>query len=227
MTFDHIINSHEKIALELSGGKDSLAVLHLLKDYLKKITVYWCNAGDPDPSVLKSLDWAQTIAPNFVEIRTDVQAFRRRFGAAASVVPISDKVFPIISDQICCMHNIMIPMDAKVRGDGNTLIIRGQKASDADKGQLSSGDWVDGVEFLYPIENWTDADVMTYLISNDVPIPKVYRYSSHGIDCLHCSGWWKHDHMEYLKDNHPRVHTEVTLARRAIKNAVAEDMRLC
>ena len=222
-----MINSHERIALELSGGKDSLAVLYLLRADLHRITVYWCNPGDPDPSVMDSIAWARSISPNFVEVRTDIASFRKQFGYPSSVVPMSSDTLPIISEQICCMHNIMIPLENRVREDKNTLIIRGQKNCDADKGKLRDGDWFNGVQYHYPIEEWDDDEVMTYLVDNHVPIPKVYEYSSHGIDCLHCTGWWKHDHLKYLQDNHRDAFVHVAHTRELIRASIEKEMMLC
>ncbi len=222
-----LFSRHQKIALEVSGGKDSLALLVLMKEYLSQVTIYWCNPGDPDPNTVKSMDWVRTITPNFVEIRGDIEGFRKQFGAATSVVPMSSVEFPTISDQMCCMHNIMIPMQNRVLADGNTCIIRGQKACDEDKGQLHSGDVVDGVEYVYPLEAWSDNKVLQFLMDNGVEIPPVYRYSPHGIDCLHCTGWWKHDHMGYLKERHSQAYQHVSIARAKIKAAVKQELALC
>jgi len=45
-----IISRHERIALHVSGGKDSLATLYLLRPYWDKLTVYWLNSGDTVPA---------------------------------------------------------------------------------------------------------------------------------------------------------------------------------
>ena len=46
------MQGHERVALELSGGKDSVACLYLLRHQLHKITVYWLNTGDAYPETL-------------------------------------------------------------------------------------------------------------------------------------------------------------------------------
>ncbi len=56
----------------------------------------------------------------------------------------------------------MVPLQAAVAADGNTLIVRGQKRSDPMKGPHQSGEIVDGFEVLYPIEDWDDDQVYTY-----------------------------------------------------------------
>ena len=60
--------------------------------------------------------------------------------------------------------NIMVPLHNRVVTDGNTTIIRGQKTCDKHKSPLRDGDVVDGLTFEFPIEDWTDEQVMQYLI---------------------------------------------------------------
>ncbi len=217
---DQLFARHSKIALECSGGKDSIALILLFRNYLSKLVVYWCNPGDPDPDTVETMDWVRSIAPNFVEIQTNVKDFRKQFGAASPIVPMDSPTLPIISDHICCMHNIMLPMQNRVLADGNTCVIRGQKNADEDKGQLRSGAVIDGVEYLYPLEAWSDSNVLEYLRQKGVRTPKVYGYSKHGIDCLHCTGWWKHEHLPYLKQEYPVVHQHVRIARNLIKQQI-------
>ena len=52
MTHDEIaavLDKHKKIALQCSGGKDSLALLHLMWPFWDKLTVYWLDTGDSFP----------------------------------------------------------------------------------------------------------------------------------------------------------------------------------
>jgi phosphoadenosine phosphosulfate reductase len=215
-----------KTALEVSGGKDSMVLVHMYRDQLAGMTVYWCNPGDPDEHTISIIGWIKECAPNFVEVRSNVRAFRAQFGMPSPVVPLNSQV-PVISDQICCMHNIMIPLQARVLADGNTCIIRGQKAADVHKGGLNDGAVVEGVLYRYPLENWTDEDVIAYLQDHDLPIHPVYAYSSHGIDCLHCTGWWSHGHMDYLRDTAPRVHRLVQAGRSIIKRNIHAELAQC
>lgn len=46
---ESLIGRHDKIALQLSVGKDSLACYQLFKPYLNQIVVYWLNTGDAFP----------------------------------------------------------------------------------------------------------------------------------------------------------------------------------
>lgn len=214
-----IFERHKKIAFEFSGGKDSLAIAVMLREYRDLVTVYWCNTGDADPETVQTVEQLKNYYPNVVVVNTDVFSFREQFGDPSPVVPINSEK-QIISDQLCCMHNIMLPLHKRVVDDGNTCIIRGQKDADRHKGKLHHGDVYEGIEYVYPLECVTDQDVLAYLEREGVPVPKVYEYSNHGTDCLHCTGWWVHKHRKYLKDVYPMVFRSVDVARQKIKAAV-------
>ena len=64
------LGGHERIALQVSGGRDSLACFYLLKDagLLDKVTVYWVNTGDAFPETIEIMDLVRDMTPHFVEI---------------------------------------------------------------------------------------------------------------------------------------------------------------
>ena len=229
------MQGHERVALELSGGKDSVACLYLLRHQLHKITVYWLNTGDAYPETLDVIDECRKICHSFVEVRSDVQAWKRLNGIPSDVVPITGEHVHLapkhgeircVDSYTCCAHNIMNPLHEKVIADGNTLIIRGQKVADEHKSPIRSGDWHDGVQVLFPIENWTDEEVMDYLRTEGAPIHPTYEHSPHGADCRHCTGWWSHTNIELLK-RYPMSMGYVMSHRRIIREMVNSRMKLC
>lgn len=207
-TIGETINRHKKVALQFSGGKDSLAVLHKLQPHLHNITVYWLNAGDNYPETLQSIDYCKTIAPNFIEVTSDVKAQIEKFGIPSDVVPCSATAqgaaaeggTTIIQSRYdCCARSIMLPLHHRMIVDGVTLIIRGQKNADRLKGTLRSGDVADGFEFLYPIEDWTDDEVMQYLDKLGCPIPGYYNQLRGAPDCMCCSAFWEEGRSNWLQ----------------------------
>jgi phosphoadenosine phosphosulfate reductase len=114
----------------------------------------------------------------------------------------------------------MNPMHERMVADGITLIIRGQKDDDTYKSPLRSGAVVDGVELLFPIEDWTQSDVMSYLTQKGVPIPRFYRHMDSAPDCMTCSAWWENGAAKYLKKYHPEAHREVQARLDIINEAV-------
>lgn len=230
-----MIWGHDKVALELSGGKDSVACLFRMREYLGQITVYWLNTGDVYPETLEVIERCRAMCPNFVEVRSDVKAWKRIHGMPSDVIPMTGEHVHVppksrevrcVDSYTCCAENIMLPLHERVVADGNTLIIRGQRASDEHKGPLKSGDWSDGIQVLYPIEGWSDDDVLSYLESQDAPIHPVYAFTPHGVDCLHCTGWWGKTNMQFLK-RHADAYNHVTIARDITRRMVEERMRTC
>lgn len=226
---DAILNRHQKIAFCFSGGKDSMAALYLLKPYLDRITVYHLNTGDQPKETVEIINICKIFIPNFVEINTDSKAWIKINGIPSDIVPTFNTPLGItmgfsdmlISDRFsCCWNNLMWPMHQKILDDGNTLIIRGQKVSDMPKVPFNTGAVVDGIEVLYPLENWTDSDVMQFLKEQEAPIHPVYDKLNGGIDCIHCTAWWDENHLDWLNDAYPEAAEYVAKMHIVIKEKI-------
>ena len=201
-----------KIALQFSGGRDSMAVLYLLKGFLDQLTVYWTNPGDQYPETLEVVNRVREMVPNFVEIRTDVEAWRFVNGMPTDLTPTSSTPMGIsagesdllLTDRMyCCFSNIMQPMHVRMRQDEITLIIRGVKDCDELVSPTADRDTADGFTFFYPIHDWTKDDVMTYLYEQGAPVSMVYEMLDGAPDCMGCTAWWSEGRGEYLKFYHP------------------------
>lgn len=195
-----IIDRHEKIALQFSGGKDSLAVLHLMEPYWDKLTVYFLDSGEAPYETLRLVKSVRDMVPRFKYVRGRIKETREMFGD-----PSEETRFT------CCYLSIMVPMGRQMKADGITLIIRGQKEADKQKGPLKSGHIEGGIEFLYPIEDWTDEMVFDYLREKNIPIPPFYR---EGVlftpDCLFCTAWREYHGQEYVMRHYPQIASELT-----------------
>jgi len=225
------IGRHEKIALQVSGGKDSLACLYLLRPYWPKLTVYWCNTGAPFPETVEVMEQVRAMVPRFVEIKGDQPGVVAGFGLPSDIVPASHTPVglmgsggngPLIQDRYsCCARVFMLPMHQRMVDDGITLVIRGQKTADALKAPIASGDVDLGIEYLFPIEDWGSAEVLEYLASVGAPIPRFYEMLEGAPDCTTCSAYWETGAAKYLKQYHPDAYVEVQRRLDIIKIAVA------
>lgn len=230
MQHSDVLDRHERIALQVSGGKDSLACLYMLQPYWDRLTVYWTNTGDTFPEVVAIMDQIREAVPRFVEIKTDVAQVHEDHGMPSDIVPESATPFGIIVGHAapliqgrysCCFASIMRPMHERMIADGITLVIRGQRNDDTLKAPVKSGDVIDGIEFYFPIEHMTKRDVMTYLKQVGAPIPRFYEVMDTAPDCMSCSAWWEDGRAVYLKRYHHDAYLEYQRRLNAIKDAVS------
>jgi phosphoadenosine phosphosulfate reductase len=209
-----ILDRHEKIALSFSGGKDSLACVHLCKPWLDRITIYHNDTGDLLPEMMESVARVEAFAPNFVRVNSNVSEFIAKWGLPTDLLPYSahpvgqamgESKHRLIARYDCCWANLMLPLYARVFSDGNTLLIRGTKHVDMELMPMQSGETTDGMELYYPLQDWTNDDVMIYLRRNQIPIPRLYKYMTNSPECARCSAWWGEGRAAYLKEFHPDI----------------------
>jgi phosphoadenosine phosphosulfate reductase len=227
---DAIIGRHDRIALQFSGGRDSLAVLHLMQPYWDRLTVYWCNTGDAYPETRELMAQVRAMVPHFVEIAGDQPGVVAQFGIPSDVVPATHAEMgrsmagganTLIQDRYhCCARTMMLPTHARMVADGITLIIRGQRADDAIKATTRSGQIVDGFELLFPIEDWDAARVDAFLSACKVDMPPFYATMSSMPDCMTCSAFWETGQGAYRAAHQPQAHAVVLGRMDAINDAM-------
>lgn len=227
-----IIDRHDRIALQFSGGKDSLACLYVMQPYWDLLTVYWLNTGDAFPEAVAVADQIRAMVPRFVEINSDVKFVRDRYGIPSDLVPASNTLMGLVASgsggqhiqdrYSCCVRGIMKPLHDRMKEDGITLIVRGQKNADNLKGLLRSGQVDDGIEYLFPVEDWSDRKIMSYLKEVDAPTPRFYEVMNTSPDCMGCSAYWEDGRAIYLKRYHFEEYVEYQRRLDVINNAVSQ-----
>lgn len=221
-------------ALQFSGGKDSLACLHLWEDMLDETVVLWVNTGAAYPETIRQMERVAARVPHFKEVRTDQPANIEQYGLPADVVPTINTSWgrlstsepgPKIQSYIdCCAGNIWIPMHNAVREMGLTRIVRGQRNDERRTSPIRSGQIVDGIEYVFPLQDWSREQVMEYLRNVGADIPGYYEHEQTSRDCWSCTA--------YLDESRDRIRRlpselrEVVMMRiRGIHKAVQAEMK--
>ncbi|CDN87309.1 Phosphoadenosine phosphosulfate reductase [Hydrogenophaga intermedia] len=234
--FDHVFERHERVAFQFSGGKDSTAALLLLRPWWSQMTVYWLDSGDAFPETERVVrDVVALGIERFVRVPGKVHQMIHVYGPPSDLVPFGAsqaahhfKVAlsePIQDRAMCCARSKFVPMHQRMLDDGVTLIVRGQKAVDQFKGPHRSGEVVDGIELLFPIENWTDGMVSRYLAAEWPQALAMYQHLDKSGDCMRCSAWLGDARVRYLREHHPEAFVDLAERLRAIAAAVDQPMQ--
>lgn len=213
MSAANVLARHRKIGFQFSGGRDSLAALYLMEPYWKAMTVYHLDNGDQYPELKAVVDLARRDV-DIVTVHSDAMQSRMDFGLPSDLTPadntgmgraLTGRGLAVQGRFECCSRVIMQPLHDRMLADGVSLIVRGVRASDfAKPHQFMSGYVGEGIELLYPIEDWTDDQVGRFLEARGLPIARFYSEGvSETPECMGCTAWWDTGHLQYLAKFYP------------------------
>lgn len=219
-------------ALAFSGGKDSMACLHLLKNEID--CAIYVDTGFAYPETLALVRYAGSLV-KLVVVQSDRLKQNEREGLPSDVVPINwtrlgqsltgVKESYIQSYLGCCYENLMLPLMAEAKRLGVKTLYIGQRAEENHKSSLPSGAVMDGITRIYPIENWTEEEVFSYL-KEKMEVPEHYAIKHSSLDCYDCTAYKtdSYDRVAWTKEKHPEFY-KAYLARAEILNrALAQEV---
>lgn len=221
-------------ALLFSGGKDSLACLHLYREQWPNIYVVWVNTGAAYSSTIVEMEKWRKKLPHFVELKSDQPGNVAQFGWPSDIVPVHvsaegvlagyDPPFLVQSYMTCCAINIWTPTWRFVQEKKIKKLIRGQKLSDGRRGSLRHGSVAPGgVEILHPLEDWTDEKVWEYLAEVGAEVPSYYRVERTSRDCWNCTAYLD-ENVERLR-NLPETNRQEVIRRLTLINDAVNEWR--
>lgn len=217
-------------ALLFSGGKDSLACLYLNKHRWDNMLVIWLNTGAVYDDMIEYMEGWKKRLPFFWEVKTNQPEQVARNGWPVDVLPVNSTALgktlsgsetPLMQPYLsCCAENIWVPLHNAVLSTGVKYVIKGQRIADGRKSTSRHGDVVDGIQYIMPIEKWSDEDVLDYLKIMGAELAPGYNQGEKtGRDCWDCTA--------YLDENKKRIENlpeerKVEIKRRLgiIKNAI-------
>lgn len=207
---------HERIGFQFSGGRDSTAALYLLKPYWDRLTVYHLDTGDQFPETRAVVAAVEAdMGKPMTRIAGDVARVQEEFGLPSDLVPVdngnpgrlvSGRELKIQSRYDCCARALMLPLHERIRADGITLIVRGQRDDEYTTPPMRSGGVNGSLEVLYPIQTWTGDEVSAYLKDNGFPLAPFYeRGARRAPECMGCTAWWDEGRAQYMERYHPQA----------------------
>ena len=203
---------HDKMALQFSGGKDSLALAYLLKPYWGRLTFYHLDTGDLLPEIRDLVARFAAKVPHFLRVETDARGWTEQNGLPSDLVPYTGSQAGVligwgkqrIIDRLdCCATNNMAPLHQRMVADGITLVIRGTKRSDLPRLPHEGGDTGMGYHLWLPLLDWSDGDVFAFLAERGVKLPPIYDNRVQSPECATCPAWWNEGRAAYLREHYP------------------------
>lgn len=232
MTMDEIFARHTRVALMFSGGKDSLACLELARPYLDRAAVIWVNTGAALPEIVELMNRVRQECKWFFEVLSDQPGGIEVHGYPVDVLPVNNTVLgqditsrndiKLRSYLNCCSENIWAPADKMARDLQVTAVVRGQRNSEKYKGPVKSGTVSQGIEYCFPIDDWSKEQVHSFLQSRGYEIDDRLELDHSSLDCWNCTAYLSgtKDRMVYMKKHHPEMAKEVVSILRRIDKAV-------
>lgn len=231
---DEIFQRHREVILFYSGGKDSLALLLLLKPFWDRVEVVWVDTGNQFPEVLEHMEKVKKKVPHFTTIKGHTPEYFLENGFPVDVVPtrhtnLGHFVFgqtplTVCSRFDCCEANIWGPMRTYMALKKPTCVLRADRSIEREKGPESAA----GIEFCFPIWRWTDNQVWEFLRLEAGELLQDRHFMKYGtsLDCQTCMAYGEEipERLEYLKKRHPELYERVVHFYRVYKDAVTREL---
>lgn len=219
-----------KIALQFSGGRDSLALLLLFRPHWEQLTVYYCDSTDAYPETLALIAQMQTEIPFFKLVKGKSLESRIKNGLPLDILPsfvswplaaqTHKNYIPLQSRDMCCYRSIMEPLQSAMAENGITLILRGQRDEDEPKSPMKSGDSEGLFTVWFPISDWSIEQVESYILAQGYSLPRYYSENmTSAPDCLSCTAWLETNQQAYNKKFYPET-------AKKVQNALLEALPL-
>lgn len=221
-------------ALAFSGGKDSMACLHLLRDELD--CLIHVDTGFSYPETRALVNEASKMVMTYI-VHSKREAQNALEGLPADVVPIDwtrfgqqfsgIKEVTIQSYLGCCFENINRPLWHEALKLGVTHLYFGQRADESKIAPWRDGTIINGILRLHPINGWTAQQVMDFLATK-MSVPPHYLIEHSSLDCYDCTAYRAHSHdrVAWTKERYPIFHQAYETRRSALDGALRTAMEM-
>lgn len=234
------IEKSRNAVLQFSGGKDSTALIHLMRPWLDRITVIFAETGATFPHLVKHIeDTCKRLGAKFTVVHPPVDVFRHTqdHGLPSDVVPVEASALASFflnppPKQIlqpytqCCRAMLWEPMLKYCRDNDVDLVLRGSKKADSRVG-VGPNVVVEGITYESPLWDWTDDDVYAYLKEQGAPLPAHYDKINDSLDCWMCTAHLGHhgdEKMKYIRENYPDLWPIVSERMGRVRNVLVSEM---
>lgn len=206
------IEQHDMAALLFSGGKESVALAHMLKPYRDRLTLVWVNTGMMFPHMAEFVrGFAERHGYKLAELRSDQGRRFATHGLPSKILSTHNsrmamaceenpKPRLLLTDHAgCCSELRYKPVIEWMLLTGTKAVIHGQRAEDKRRPRFDR-------QFaeIAPLWDWSGEDVYEYLRANDLELPEQYGagYADSG-ECWNCTSEINAERFRWMGKRYP------------------------
>ncbi len=189
------------VTVSYSGGKDSLAVLHLVSECLDDYDLLFADTGIEFPETVKNVSDVAEIYNRPLKMISSGDAF---WDSVENFGP------PSVEVRWCCKVCKLGPITQIINDnyENGCLTFIGQRKYESDTRAKSErvwkNPWVGNQVAAAPIQNWTAMHVWLYIFKNDLLYNPLYSEGFDRIGCWLCPSCSVAD-LVRLKETHPEM----------------------
>lgn len=226
-----IFARHARVCLWASAGKDSTALLHMLRPWCDRVTILHNQIDDGWPGSTDNLfacalQWG-FLALTVTHPHVTLDEYFAQYGYPVDVVPTnSDTVIqppsPYATGALrvsswwhCTLLRQIFPLVEATQQLGMDVVLTGSRASDAPAFARMGHYTEHGKEGLgfvryNPLAHWSPEEVYAYIDVHQIPLPSHYQWKRRigdqyeVPDCMRCT--WQPEHWNVLREHYPEVY---------------------
>lgn len=193
-------NNHPVVCL--SWGKDSIVMLHIIRQYCKKVSVVFANTLIEYPETYKYRDMMlKEVFPNMVYYETQpIKKFSeciKLYGYPHKRNPDQDKTNK--RQPKCCIYLKERPLDNKIKElncDVQFIGLQTTESMNRRRLFMRLGAYyfnkTRNINVCLPLAIWNDKDILRYAKENNIPLNPLYKIMNR-TGCMFCTGFknWK------------------------------------
>ncbi|QLC48889.1 phosphoadenosine phosphosulfate reductase family protein [Methanolobus zinderi] len=189
------------VTVSYSGGKDSLAVLHLVSECLDDYELLFADTGIEFPETVQN---ALDVAEYYDKPLRSISAGEAFWNSVDNFGP------PSVEVRWCCKVCKLGPITQIIDDnyENGCLTFIGQRKYESDTRAKSESvwknPWVGNQVAAAPIQNWTAMHVWLYIFKHDLPYNPLYEEGFDRIGCWLCPSSSLAD-LVRLKETHPEM----------------------
>lgn len=228
-----IFRNHKNVCSWNSSGKDSTAMLHILRPWNNRVTLLHNKTDGGWPGSTENLlDLAEAWGfkpPIITQPQLSFDDYVEQYGYQAEIIPTEYDTLvqppsPFQTEGIrvsswwhCTLTRQIYPLIQATIEMGADAVLTGSRASDAPAFALMGGSTDIAKDLLgftryNPLAEWTTEEVFSYIDALQIPLPLHYKWKRESgdkyefPDCLRCT--WQPEHWRLLREHYPDVYAE-------------------